>query len=99
VQGRPVVMSRVGGMPEVVLDGLNGLLVDPNDVRGMAGCIEWLALDWDFAQRMGAEGRRMATEQYALRIHIEKLMGLYSKAMQSRQEVSRSIEESVQLCT
>jgi glycosyltransferase involved in cell wall biosynthesis len=87
VQSRPVIMSRVGGMPEVVLDEVNGLLADPNDIAGLAACIERLAIDGALAQSMGEAGRKMATEQYALSIHIEKLMNSYRQVIQVKQSV------------
>ena len=89
-QSRPVIMSRVGGMPEVVLHEVNGLLMEPNDIGGLAACIERLALDWSLAKRMGDEGRKMATEQYALQIHIDKLMHFYSQSIQAKQKVRTS---------
>jgi len=86
-QSRSVIMSRVGGMPEVVLHEVNGLLTSPNNTRELAACIERLAIDWSLAKRMGDEGRKMATEQYALQIHIHKLMHFYSQSIQAKQKV------------
>lgn len=85
-QSRPVIMSRVGGMPEVVLHEVNGLLTAPNNIGELAACIERLAIDWSLAKRMGDEGRKMATEQYALQIHIDKLMHFYSQSIQAKQK-------------
>lgn len=87
VQSRPVIMSRVGGMPEVVLHEVNGLLADPNDVAGLAACIERLAIDGSLAQSMGDAGRKMAIEKYALPMHIEKLMDFYRQAIQGKRQV------------
>ncbi len=80
-QGRPVIMSRVGGMPEVILHEVNGLLVEPNNVEELAACIERLALDHALAQQLGNEGRKMATEKYPLSIHMQKLMRFYTQLM------------------
>lgn len=44
---RAVIMSRVGGMPEVVLDGKNGLLVEPNHTVQLTQAIHQLAADWN----------------------------------------------------
>ena len=86
-QSRPVIMSRVGGMPEVVLHEVNGLLTDPSNVRDLSACIERLARNWSLAKGMGDEGRKMATEQYTLQIHIDKLMNFYSQSIQAKQKI------------
>ncbi|XGV98170.1 MAG: glycosyltransferase family 4 protein [Leptolyngbya sp. BL-A-14] len=81
---RAVIMSQVGGMPEVVMDGLNGLLVEPNNVNELAASIERLATDWSLATQLGVMGRKMATEQFTLQNHFNQLMQLYQQAMEPR---------------
>jgi len=77
VNGRAVVMSKVGGMPEVVIDGKNGLLVEPNDDAGMANALKRLALDYDLAKRLGEAGYQSIPEKYALADHVGNLMKIY----------------------
>ncbi|HVK12264.1 MAG TPA: glycosyltransferase family 4 protein [Gemmataceae bacterium] len=77
--GRAVIMSRVGGMTEIVPGERNGLLVEPNDVAGLAAAIDKLASDHALAARMGAEGRRMVEAEFALPIHLERLTALYER--------------------
>jgi colanic acid/amylovoran biosynthesis glycosyltransferase len=55
--GRPVVGTRVGGIPEIVHDGVDGLLVPPDDPAAMACAIELLLADAPAAERMGARAR------------------------------------------
>lgn len=55
--GRPVVASRIGGLPFVVADEQTGLLFEPGDVDGLAGCIERLLNHPAFAQNLGENGR------------------------------------------
>lgn len=43
--GRPLIASRIGGLPEIVQHGLNGLLVEPNDVEGLASAIDRFLAD------------------------------------------------------
>lgn len=62
--GLPVIATRVGGLPEVVEDGRNGLLVAPTDVPALKAAIVALADDPGLRARMGAEGRKMA-ERFA----------------------------------
>jgi glycosyltransferase involved in cell wall biosynthesis len=79
---RAVIMSRVGGMPEVVVDGINGLLVQPNDVPSLADAIERLAMDGDLAKTLGETGRQLAIEQYTFPQHLTQLMRLYQSVTQ-----------------
>ncbi|MBN1421572.1 MAG: glycosyltransferase [Planctomycetes bacterium] len=55
--GKPVVASRIGGIPEIVRDGDDGILVPPGDARALAGAIASLSRDPERARRMGARGR------------------------------------------
>ncbi len=56
----PVVGCRIAAVPEVVLDGVTGLLSDPRDPGALAGLIERLIADPALARRLGREGRRRA---------------------------------------
>ncbi len=87
--GRAIILSRVGGMPEVVPDERNGLLVRPNDVAELAAAIDRLADDADLAARMGAEGRRLVEAEYTLPIHLERLMALYDRVMDLHARTAR----------
>ena len=80
-QSRAVIMSKVGGMPEVVLHEKTGLLIEPNDISQLAKSIERLAVDWSLAQQLGAEGRRMAAEQYNQQRHVDQLMQFYRQTI------------------
>jgi glycosyltransferase involved in cell wall biosynthesis len=71
---RPVVASRVGGIPDLVRDGVNGLLVEAGDAAGLAGAMERLLTDDELARRLGAAGHESAAawtssaEEYAARV-------------------------------
>jgi glycosyltransferase involved in cell wall biosynthesis len=73
-RGRPVVGSRVGGIPDVVTDGETGLLVQPGDARALAEALVRVLRDPELAERLGVEARRrvepwLATpEEYARRV-------------------------------
>ncbi len=58
--GRPVVATRVGGLPTAVLDGETGVLVEPRDPGALAGAIAGLLADPARAAKMGAAGRAHA---------------------------------------
>jgi glycogen(starch) synthase len=57
---KPVVASRVGGVPEIVADGETGILVEPENHDALAGVICRLAGDADLRDRLGAAGRHAA---------------------------------------
>ncbi len=59
-RGRAVVGGRVGGVPDVVEDGASGVLVDPDDVEGIAGAMVRLLTDRGEAERMGRAARERA---------------------------------------
>jgi glycosyltransferase involved in cell wall biosynthesis len=60
--GRPVVASAVGGIPELVVDGVTGFLVQPGDVAALRAALERLLADPVLRRRMGRAGRRRVTE-------------------------------------
>jgi glycosyltransferase involved in cell wall biosynthesis len=64
--GVPVVASRVGGIPETVDDGVDGLLVPPADPAALARAILWMIEHPDERRRMGEAARRHATADFSL---------------------------------
>ena len=57
-RGRAVIGSRVGGIPDLVRDGENGLLVEPEDPEALAETLRRVLSDPELAARLGAEARR-----------------------------------------
>jgi glycosyltransferase involved in cell wall biosynthesis len=68
---RPVVATRVGGVPDVVEDGIDGLLAEPRDVEGLAARLERLARDGALRTEMGRRGRERVLARYA----VDRLVG------------------------
>ncbi|MGY4615507.1 glycosyltransferase involved in cell wall biosynthesis [Bradyrhizobium sp. USDA 4472] len=66
--GRPVIATRGGGVNEIVTDGVDGLLVPPDDPDALAAAISCLLGDRDLATRLSAAGRTSAAERF----HISK---------------------------
>lgn len=60
----PVIVSRIGGLPEVVQDGETGFLVPPENVNALAEKIELLASDENLRRRMGKAGREFVRKNY-----------------------------------
>lgn len=75
---RPVVASRVGGIPEVITHGVNGLLVDPGDVQGLATAILGLLEDRERADRMGLKGRALVEERFTVGRMVDQTESVYA---------------------
>ena len=61
---KPVVATRVGGIPEIIDDGANGYLVEPGDIEGLIARVTQLVNDPDKRQRMGDSGRLRVEERF-----------------------------------
>ena len=70
--GRPVVASRLGGLPFTVVDGATGLLFEPGNAMDLARRIETLLDDTDLRKRMGRSGRRRFEEHYSWNVIIDR---------------------------
>jgi glycosyltransferase involved in cell wall biosynthesis len=75
--GRPVVATRVGGVPDVVRDGADGFLVQPGDVDAMAARLADLAADEPLRYRMGESGRASVHERYSVERLLNDVDRLY----------------------
>jgi glycosyltransferase involved in cell wall biosynthesis len=58
--GVPIVASKIGGVPDIVKDGENGLLVPPRDSEALADAIIYLLENEDMREKMGKNGRKKA---------------------------------------
>lgn len=76
--GRPVVATRVSGIPEAVRDEVTGLLVPPGDPDALARAIERILNDRDAATRMGEAGRQLALEEFDLGRSSARLRALFA---------------------
>jgi glycosyltransferase involved in cell wall biosynthesis len=75
--GRPVVATRVGGLPDVVREGEDGFLVSPGDVDELADRLERLAADEGLRRRMGEAGRERVLPRYSVERLIDDVDALY----------------------
>jgi glycosyltransferase involved in cell wall biosynthesis len=74
---RPVAAYAVGGVPDVVRDGLDGFLVEPGDTDSLAARLAELAADPALRQRMGESGRARVLERYGVGRLLEDVDALY----------------------
>lgn len=73
LSGLPVVATRHAGIPEVVLDGETGLLVDEGDVEGMGAAIARLLQDPEQCKQLGSAGHKRVAAAFTLKHHLEDL--------------------------
>jgi glycosyltransferase involved in cell wall biosynthesis len=72
-RGRPVIAARTGGLPEVVCDGVTGLLVPPEDPAALGGAIADLAAAPERAREMTARGRDDVVRRFDIERSLERL--------------------------
>ena len=78
--GVPVVASRVGGLPEAVVDGETGLLVE-NDPDAVSDAVRTLLADRERARAMGAAGRRRVERQFTVDAMVEGTLAVYDRIL------------------
>jgi glycosyltransferase involved in cell wall biosynthesis len=80
--GLPVVATSVGGVPEVVVDGENAILVPPDDPGALAVAIRRLLDDPQLRRRLGQSGRRRALERFSPQTMATAFLALYARLLQ-----------------
>jgi glycosyltransferase involved in cell wall biosynthesis len=76
---RPVVGSRVGGIPEMIVDGVTGTLVAPHDPASLADAIAALARDREKAWAYGQAGRERALDLFSVPKHVDHVQSIYDR--------------------
>jgi colanic acid/amylovoran biosynthesis glycosyltransferase len=77
--GVPVISTRHAGIPDVIIEGETGLLVDEHDVEGMSKHMLKILEDIEFAKNLGARGKRFISENFSR----EKHLGLISQVIRN----------------
>jgi glycosyltransferase involved in cell wall biosynthesis/aminoglycoside phosphotransferase (APT) family kinase protein len=76
---RPVITSRLSGIPELVEDGMTGVLVEPADVQGLVGALKRVCGDPRLARRLGEAGRRRVVMRHSLERSVGSLLDLMDR--------------------
>ena len=85
--GKPVVATAVGGIPEVIHSGQNGLLVEPGDSSQLAKALSHLLTNKEVARRMGEEAAKYVAENFDLNRVASRLEEIYRNISGSNDEV------------
>ena len=81
---KPVVASRVGGIPDLVKDNVNGLLITPGDVKGLADALKKLLNDKRLANIMGRDGRKRITDKYSADAMVRSISNIYIECLKRK---------------
>jgi len=82
--GCPVVATRVGGIPEIIRDNVNGLLVEPADPAGLAIAVASLLSDPDRATAMGQAGKALVKEKFTAAVMVRKVEEEYKNLLANK---------------
>lgn len=77
--GLPIVVSPVGGIPEAIEDGRNGLFVTPGDVAGLAAALESVLLDGTLRERLGRQAQQTVRDAFDLPVAAKTFRSLYAE--------------------
>jgi glycosyltransferase involved in cell wall biosynthesis len=88
---RPVVATRVGGMPEIVVQGETGLIVPPSDPEALAQAILTLLRDPERRRAMGAAGRARVEARFSLSHRVRRLEAIYGEMLRSHRAQSGAL--------
>lgn len=80
---KPVVVTNVGGLPEVVDANLTGIIVPSKDVTAISNALEKLVLDSDLREQMGVAGRKRVSELYDWKENVQQMIAIYSHILHS----------------
>lgn len=75
----PIISTPVGAIPELVMEGINGFLIDPGDYNALAERILTLAEDKNLREKMGLNNHKKVMQEYDFRIISKKLAKLYDQ--------------------
>lgn len=83
--GKPVIATAVGGIPEIVTSGVNGVLIPPEDPAALAQALVQALDDPETARRLGEAGRRLVEQEYTVEKMAEKVYRVYQQVYERKQ--------------
>lgn len=78
---RPVVATAVGGIPEVITDGIDGVLVPPADPDALAAAVAGLLTDPALRRRLGDAGYRTVNERFSIGAQVRRVESVYDEEL------------------
>ncbi|MBN2345279.1 MAG: glycosyltransferase family 4 protein [Candidatus Aminicenantes bacterium] len=75
--GKPIVASRVGGVPEILEDRVSGILFEPGNAAALAAALSDLLQDPATASRLGMAARKIVEDRFSVRCHVAEVTAVY----------------------
>jgi len=82
--GKPIVATEVGGIPEIVKNGFNGLLVPPRDTVSLSKAIKELISNEQLAAKMGQAARHIVLDNFSIWSIAQKWQTLYLSILREK---------------
>jgi glycosyltransferase involved in cell wall biosynthesis len=83
---RPVIATRMGGIPEQVRDGVDGVLIDAGDELQLAAALRVLADDPALADRLGKSAYERAATTFSPQAHLDGLVDIYATTLRAARQ-------------
>jgi glycosyltransferase involved in cell wall biosynthesis len=83
------ISTAVAGIPELIRNGIDGLLVEPSDERGLATAIDSLINDFTLRRRLAVAGRSRGIEKYNLNNNVARLAHIFTSHLTVNAGTSR----------
>ncbi|MBN2059672.1 MAG: glycosyltransferase family 4 protein [Deltaproteobacteria bacterium] len=81
---KPVVASRVGGIPDLVEPGKNGILTTPGNVLELSGALKKILQDKNLALKMGLEGRKRIRSEFSSEVMVKSINKIYQECLKKK---------------
>ena len=79
--GLPVISTPVGGIPEAVIDNVNGIIVSPGDIESLSKALVKLCNDSSLRVKMGTKSLELANEKFYMESIVDKLLKIYQQCI------------------
>jgi glycosyltransferase involved in cell wall biosynthesis len=83
---KPVIVSDIGGLPEVVVENQTGFFTRPNNPEMLSAKIELLIFDYELRKKMGAAGRKFVCKNYNWDDNLNQIISVYNQLIENKSE-------------
>jgi glycosyltransferase involved in cell wall biosynthesis len=94
--GKPVIGTRVGGIPEVIEDGVNGYLVEPRNPEQLAEKVVQLLGDEALRSQMGQQGMQRVRDRFSIRDTVKAVEDVYTSVLNAKGGIARGGTKSME---
>ena len=84
--GTPVIGTRIAGIDEIIIDGMNGILVSPNNIRELTTAIEKILASKELSHRFSENGQKIIQVKFNLELNVKKFVIFFQEILQTKLE-------------